>query len=293
MRKPEVSVIIPARNRAPLLERALHSVAAQEDVVCDVIVIDDASEPPLEKLLEKSLRNRVRILRNPLRRNAAFSRNRGAGAATAAMLAFLDSDDVWRPHHLRVALAALKREPKLCLYVTPLHDRGGEATLIGDPYEQRFGRGVDFRTSGLVCSRRLFEATGGFDAHLEKHQDWDFALRAGRQFELLLGVEATVKIDRDAEGRMSRTPNLAASEAFLKKHLEHMSPRHLRYFFGGMIRHAVQSRDKKVVADAKVLIRSYFVPRKLPAKARLAWHLPWVAYRLTAAKRAMQSQAPS
>ncbi|MFL6655354.1 MAG: glycosyltransferase family 2 protein, partial [Sulfurifustis sp.] len=41
---PLVSVVIPTRNRARLLERALQSVLAQTYRKLDVLVVDDASE---------------------------------------------------------------------------------------------------------------------------------------------------------------------------------------------------------------------------------------------------------
>jgi glycosyltransferase involved in cell wall biosynthesis len=287
---PDVSVVIPARNRAPLLERAIASVAAQEAVCTEVIVVDDASDPPLEALLAEKLRRRIRLLRNPSKRNAAWSRNLGAAQATAPTLAFLDADDVWRSDHLLHALAALRAQPRICLYVAPTRKRQGPARLINDPYEQRFGRGIDFRTSGFVCPRELFDALGGFDAGLEKHQDWDLALRAGRHGSLLLGAEATVEIDPNAEGRMSSTPNLPASVTFLNKHMSNMTARHLSYFFSGMIRHAALAGDRRVLDRAKVLAASHISPRELAPKALLAWHLPCLASKLALARRRLRSR---
>ena len=103
---PLVSVIIPARNRADLLARAIASVRAQTMADLNIIVVDDASDPDLESFADKN--TDVQFLRNTSRAGAQRSRLIGATAARGEYLALLDSDDWWVPEKLERQLAMLR-----------------------------------------------------------------------------------------------------------------------------------------------------------------------------------------
>ena len=94
-----ISVVIPAYNRARLLERALRSVLSQRPLrPAQVIVVDDHSTddtPEVAKALGAEL---IRHDRN-LGGNAA-ARDTGLRAARYDWVALLDDDDEWLPHHL-------------------------------------------------------------------------------------------------------------------------------------------------------------------------------------------------
>src|SRR5688500_342442 len=97
---PEVTVVIPTRDRWNLLERrALRSVLAQEDVRLEVVVVDDGSSEPAPPSIERD--ERVRVVRHETSRGVPAARNTGIGEATAAWTAFLDDDDLWAPRKLR------------------------------------------------------------------------------------------------------------------------------------------------------------------------------------------------
>jgi glycosyltransferase involved in cell wall biosynthesis len=175
----QVSVIIPARNRHHLLARAIRSVQVQVGVECDLIIVDDASDPPVEAFLRKLRIENVRVLRNDVRRNAAYCRNRGAEEACFEHLAFLDSDDVWFPVHLQYALQALPDPTVDILYVSRFgpeeKTNWAKPTKTSDANALIFDRRGDPRSSVLVCGKCFFQKVGGFDEDLEKYQDWDFA----------------------------------------------------------------------------------------------------------------------
>lgn len=111
--KPSIVVVIPYFQRTPgLLVKALDSVAAQQvDADLRVVVVDDASPHPAKAELAAAGAT-------PLDVELIEQANQGPGGARNAALdrlnretpdfvAFLDSDDRWRPQHLRRALDAL------------------------------------------------------------------------------------------------------------------------------------------------------------------------------------------
>lgn len=102
-----VSVIMPAYNAARYLEESVSSVLAQTWQNLELIIIEDASQDETWELANTLAKRdeRIRILRNPNNLGAARSRNRGVQAAKGEWIAFLDSDDVWKPEKLTEQLA--------------------------------------------------------------------------------------------------------------------------------------------------------------------------------------------
>jgi len=109
-----IAVVIPYfQRKLGLLRKAVQSVMNQRvDADVQVIIIDDSSPIPADselKELSGDWASRVTVSRVP---NGGVSRARNRGLdrvpAGVSFVAFLDSDDVWRPEHLDKALRALK-----------------------------------------------------------------------------------------------------------------------------------------------------------------------------------------
>ncbi|NNL74323.1 MAG: glycosyltransferase family 2 protein [Silicimonas sp.] len=112
-----IAVVIPYYQvEAGILARALEGVAAQNlapDQAVRVYIVDDASPHPAEDELTDCApadRLDIRVVRQP-NSGPGIARNAGLDLvkadADADFVAFLDSDDIWKPDHLKDALAAL------------------------------------------------------------------------------------------------------------------------------------------------------------------------------------------
>src|SRR5262245_40313343 len=108
---PQVSVIIPTHNRRDLVCEAVGSVLAQREVNPEVIVVDDGSTDDTRTALAV-FGERIRYVLQP-QCGVAAARNRGVQLAGGTWLAFLDSDDLWRPRKLARQLAYHARQPAL------------------------------------------------------------------------------------------------------------------------------------------------------------------------------------
>src|ERR1044071_7041476 len=102
---PRVSVVIPTRDRAHLLQRTLASVLKQSIDSLEVIVVDDASNDAASTAAAAA-HPRVRLLRNPEPSGVSVARNRGIAAARGDWIAFCDDDDLWAPSKLQQQLSA-------------------------------------------------------------------------------------------------------------------------------------------------------------------------------------------
>ena len=213
MRTTLVSVVTPSLNRAHLLRRAIQSVAAQTYPAIEHIVVDGGStDGSVDLLREMADRHSIRWVSEP-DDGMYYAINKGMRMAQGQILAYLNTDDLYFPWSVEVAVAALERDPSA-------------AIVYGDlaHVDVRTGRGglrlyAPFRLGYLVRTafigqptafwrREVFERLGGFDTDVRYVADCDFWMRAARQFRL-------TKVDevQAVDGRHSGTLREAQREA--------------------------------------------------------------------------------
>ena len=100
-----ISVIIPTFNRAYCITKTIDSALAQTYSNLEIIVIDDGSSDGTSVLIRDRYGSdpRVRYIFQE-NRGVSSARNTGFQAAQGDFIAFLDSDDVWRPWKLELQL---------------------------------------------------------------------------------------------------------------------------------------------------------------------------------------------
>jgi len=108
---PDVSVVIPTRDRPHLVGRAIASALHQPGVAVEVIVVDDGSAPEAARATEESYRDdrRVRHLRKETSIGNPASRNRGLEEASGRFFCTLDDDDEFVSGRLAAQVETLER----------------------------------------------------------------------------------------------------------------------------------------------------------------------------------------
>ncbi len=97
-----LSVVIPNRNRAQSVVRAVLSVREDSPDI-EIIVVDDCSDMDLSVEYGRLRDIGVHVFRQDRHRRGGAARNRGVREASGTHVSFLDSDDVWLPgRHDRV-----------------------------------------------------------------------------------------------------------------------------------------------------------------------------------------------
>jgi glycosyltransferase involved in cell wall biosynthesis len=181
--RPDVSVVIPTRDRWQLLLRAVRTALGQRGVTFEVIVADDGSQrsAPSQPILSDP---RVTVLRQaPL--GVAAARNAGARHAAGRWLAFLDDDDIWAPHKLTSLLEAANEDEAHFAYSSAVLITDDLTPLVieaAPPTERLLHRmlernAIPGSASNVVVDRALFEQVGGFDESFSFLADWDAWLR--------------------------------------------------------------------------------------------------------------------
>ncbi len=186
MTGPEVSVIIPTRNRWPMLStHALPSALSQEDVELEVVVVDDASDDDTAERVEAIGDPRVRLIRNGTQRRLPASRNVGSHEARGAWLAFLDDDDLWSPRKLRAQLDTVAATGAAWVYAQCIVVDADIRPLDVHPFPDPealpslllAGNHVPGGGSNVIVRADTFREVGTFDESLRFFEDWDLWLR--------------------------------------------------------------------------------------------------------------------
>lgn len=123
---PRVSVVLPVRNGAATLDRAIESIRGQSLSDWELLVIDDHSTDATAALLAATQRaeSRLRILPSPSP-GLVPALNAGLAAAQGRFIARMDADDIAHPERLAAQCALLEAEPTLGL-ASCLIDFGGD-----------------------------------------------------------------------------------------------------------------------------------------------------------------------
>lgn len=207
MRPPTVSVVIPTFNRCGLLQQALGSVFSQEGLGSafhtEVIIVDNGSTDETPEVA-RALRN-VRYLRHEVNRGASAARNAGLAVATGQYVAFLDDDDLWLPHKLRVQLDALSRDPSVGLAYSQVLVQTHHGDFVWPSFTpegfvlQALLRTPFLNMDAVLLRREVLDTAGRFDESLQFFEDTDFWLRvvAATPVRYVQGVVAVYRLATD------------------------------------------------------------------------------------------------
>ncbi len=102
-----ISLVMPTRNRAHTIARAIASAIAQTHDDWELLIIDGASTDDTEAVVRALGEPRARFIREDHNRGVTAARNRGLDEARGDFIGMLDSDDELVPRALETLLAAL------------------------------------------------------------------------------------------------------------------------------------------------------------------------------------------
>lgn len=103
-----VSIIMPSYNTAAFIKETIQSVLNQTYTNWELIIVDDCSTDYTDKVVKSFFDQRIRYYKNVANAGAAVSRNRALREAKGRWIAFLDSDDIWKPEKLEKQIRFMK-----------------------------------------------------------------------------------------------------------------------------------------------------------------------------------------
>ncbi|EOH0493162.1 glycosyltransferase family 2 protein [Providencia rettgeri] len=100
-----VSIIMPCYNAEQYIKDSINSVLNQTYPHFELIIIDDLSTDNSINIINSFSDNRIKLIQLTQNGGAGVARNTGIEAAQGRFIAFLDSDDLWRPNKLEAQLS--------------------------------------------------------------------------------------------------------------------------------------------------------------------------------------------
>ncbi len=195
---PDVSVVLPTRNRPELMRRSLQAILDQDyPGALEVVVVFDGEEPDhsLNSQSEELGARRVRAVANNRTPGLAGARNTGICGVEGELIAFCDDDDVWSAGKLTAQVAMMRAHPgaEMVTCAIQVSFAGTLSTRLAGTSQIRYGDLLRSRmamvhsSTFVLTAKALRTDIGLLDESIPggQNEDWDLLLRASRRQPIL------------------------------------------------------------------------------------------------------------
>lgn len=182
---PKVSVIIPTYNQGKFITATIESVLNQTYRDFEIVVVIDGSTDDTKLRLEK-FGNKIKIIEQE-RSERAVARNNGVKHSSGEYIAFVDSDDIWKPEKLEVQIPVLEEKKEIAVVYSACEriDEYGNKIKTAERQTQGYSGNIskklllrNFVVSATpVVRREIFEKSGGFITKYVPYEDWELWIR--------------------------------------------------------------------------------------------------------------------
>jgi teichuronic acid biosynthesis glycosyltransferase TuaG len=227
--RQKITAVIPAYNAAQFLRNALSSVFEQTRVPDEVIVVDDCSTDNTVEVAREFAETdkRLRVLSTPKNSGSAIARNLAIKAASGDLIALLDADDLWLPHHVETVADLLERHEEAGLafslteafgdkhWTWPLYIAAHEPVWC---FWECLCRTI-VPQMNIVARRSALLAIGAYRPDLRQTQDFDLCLRLAYKYKFICTDEVTTRYRRHSNSITARNPFKALGGEYISRHL--------------------------------------------------------------------------
>ena len=205
-----VSIVMPAYNSGKTISESVNSIIAQTYEDWELIVIDDGSADETPEIISSFAKQdkRIRFLQNDKNSGVSYTRNRAVRMAEGEWIAFLDSDDLWRPEKLEKQMALVKEHPDMvvCYTASSFIDDNGDPYGYVMPAVEELNYETLLRKNLMSCSSVMIRASvmKGIKMPSDKmHEDYFVWLTVLREYGIAYGINEPLLIYRMCENSKS------------------------------------------------------------------------------------------
>lgn len=209
MTRPLVSIVLPTHNGSRYIREAIDSCLVQTYGEWELVVVDDGSTDNTAQIVQGYVERdkRIRLLGHAKNRYLPAAVNTGFRDARGAYFTWIADDNMYRPEALQEMVGHLEEHPEVGIVYT-------DATLIDEG-----GRVIRLRPAGdwdrlmidpnpigwcFLLRRSVWETVGEYDEGAFLAEDYDFWLRASRQFKFAV-LHRDLFLYRQQPGSLTET----------------------------------------------------------------------------------------
>lgn len=191
--QPLVSIMMPARNVAPVITDTIASIQQQTYPHWELVFVDDGSTDATVAVVSALAQLDPRIKVYPLPHGGrGRARNACIDRMTGEFVAVCDADDISFPERFEKQVRYLQDHPEIGAvgahwipFSTPKPQLGGAVrrfpitpASLRDAFARRKMR---FHNATVMLRRRLYSEHGGYNVELRRAQDYEFFSRLSRR----------------------------------------------------------------------------------------------------------------
>jgi len=191
MSSTSVRIIMPAYNSSRWISDSIQSVLDQYYEQWELLIVDDGSTDNTKNIVKNFLTDKRINYYYQKNFGPAVARNYGISKASGKYLAFLDSDDLWKPNKLEMQFNHLNKNSDCCLIHTN-YSIFEYNTQTSKPFQQtpwfsnwdENERLLMFDTIGtltVLTETQLIKNLGGFKNDFYGTEDWDLWIRVSKE----------------------------------------------------------------------------------------------------------------
>lgn len=185
IKKPVVSLLMPALNAERFLAQAIESVIRQSYPSWELLIIDDRSIDKTLQIAESYAEqdSRIKVLKNLSQKGISHSRNKALQAAQGTFIGHLDADDWLVPHALKTMLAAFGHHTALVYSGYIMTDKQGQSPekFLAIPFDRKKIADIGWQHFGMYRKKAAL-AVGGHNLKLITCSDGDLFVRIAQKY---------------------------------------------------------------------------------------------------------------
>lgn len=202
-----VSVIMPSYNTGKYIGKSIESVINQTYSNWELIIVDDCSDDDTEEVVSVFKDERIKYFKNAFNSGAAISRNRALREAKGRWIAFLDSDDIWKPTKLEKQLEFMQCNNYFFSYTNYEElDESGKHTGIKVTGPKKITKAGMYNYCWPGCLTVMYDAKciGLIQiANIMKNNDYAVWLKVCKKADCYLLEECLAEYRRGRKGSIS------------------------------------------------------------------------------------------
>ncbi len=173
VKKPLVSVIIPAYNCERYIKKAIDSILNQSYDNIEILISDDGSKDRTKSIIDNFDDSRVKCYHNDVNLGNILTRNKLFALANGDYITIQDADDWAHSERIQLQLDAFKRFPEIGGCGTNYYRVRSSGVMElnkKDSYDtmENIPGNISFCPASIMIKRRVYNQIGGLNPYFER-----------------------------------------------------------------------------------------------------------------------------